>query len=282
MKTLLFVPGDRPERICKARQSGADCIVLDLEDGVEASRKDEARRHIREALNDTAAKSTPILVRINSLPEHRYLDLEVAVHSSAAGVMIPKCDSGQELVDLAQRIAEIERKNGTAPDSTRMYPLVESARGVIDLARIAGASRRVAGLALGAEDWCLDMGIARTREGHELNFVRWSISVCAHAFGLPAFDTPFSDFRDSDGLKADCEIARQMGFTGKLAIHPAQVATMQEVFTPSDAEIANATAIVAAFSEAQARGHGVVNFGGKMVDRPIAERARQVLARARN
>lgn len=281
MKSLLFVPGDRPDRISKARNSGADCIILDLEDGVDSSRKSEARRHVRQALDGAPAESAPILVRVNSQPEHRAHDLESVVHLRAAGLMIPKCDSADEIVDLCRHISRIEADKGLAPESTRIYPLIESARGLISLTQIAGASSRMGGLALGAEDWCLDMGIARTGEGDELNFARWSLSVCARAFRLLALDTPFADFRDTEGLRADCEVARRMGFSGKLAIHPSQVATIQKVFAPDQDEIAEASAIVAAFSEAQARGQGVVNLGGKMVDRPIAERARQVLARAR-
>jgi citrate lyase subunit beta/citryl-CoA lyase len=281
VKSLLFVPGDRPDWIRKSQKSGADCIILDLEDGVESSRKCEARRHVREALDEMPPDSVPILVRINSQLEDRDQDLESAVHSRSAGLMIPKSDSAQDIADLSEHIARIEAGKRLNSGSTKLYPLIESARGLMALAQIAGASRRVAGLALGAEDWCLDMGIPRTREGEELNFVRWSISVCARASGLLALDTPFTDFRDPEGLRADCEMARRMGFAGKLAIHPAQVATIQQVFAPSDQEIAEASAIVAAFSEAQSRGNGVVNFGGKMVDRPIAERARQVLGRAR-
>jgi citrate lyase subunit beta/citryl-CoA lyase len=222
-----------------------------------------------------------MLIRINSIQEHGDEDLDVAVCPGAAGVMIPKCHCAREVLEAVHLIAEIERKKGIEPNTTRIFPMIESARAVIELPKIAAASRRIAALVLGAEDWCLDMGIARTNEGRELDFVRWSVSVCAHANGLLAMDTPFADFRDAEGLRADSDTARRMGFSGKLAIHPSQLAAIHDIFAPSEAEIAAASAIVSAFMEAEGRGEGVLNLNGKMVDRPIADRARKVLANAR-
>lgn len=281
MRSLLFVPGNRPERFSKARLSGADAIILDLEDGVPLAEKGVARQHVRQALDEMAMGPCPVLIRINSTPDHRDEDLDLAVHPHAGGLMIPKCSSARDVLEIVHRVTKIERKKRFRPNSTRIFALIESARATIELPRIAGASRRIAALALGAEDWCLDMGIARTREGRELDFVRWSVSACAHAHGLLAIDTPFADFQDVEGLRADSESARRMGFSGKLAIHPGQVATINDAFAPSESEVAAASAIVSAFTEAEARGECVLNLGGKMVDRPIADRAREVLARAR-
>ena len=281
MRSMLFVPGNQPERICKARQSGADGIILDLEDGVALSEKGTARRCVRQALDEVAVGGCSMFIRINSIHEHGDEDLDVAVCPGVDGVMIPKCHGVRDVLEVVHLIAEIEHKNGIEPNTTRIFPMIESARTVIELPKIAVASRRIAALILGAEDWCLDMGIARTKEGRELDFVRWNVTVCAHACGLLAMDTPFADFRDAEGLRADSETARRMGFSGKLAIHPSQLATIHDVFAPSAAEIASASALLSAFTEAEARGEGVLNFNGRMVDRPIADRAREVLANAR-
>jgi citrate lyase subunit beta/citryl-CoA lyase len=281
LRSLLFVPGNRPERFKKARASGADAVILDLEDAVPWSQKEAARAAVLLALDEFASASPSIVIRINSDRKLRDQDVAVAVHRNVTGVLLPKCESAEDVLEVAAKIEEIEKERNLERNATQVLALIESARALMQLQAVAQASSRLSGLVLGAEDWCLDMGIDRTREGVELDFARWSIAVCARGCGLQAIDTPFTDFRDTEGLRAECRRAKRMGFSGKLAIHPAQVDTIHDVFAPSEAEVAAAASVVVAFDAAAARGDGVVSLDGRMIDRPIADRARDVIARAR-
>jgi citrate lyase beta subunit len=195
--------------------------------------------------------------------------------------MLPKCNARAEVLTIARQLEQAEREKGIAEKSARLFLLIESARGLLELPSLAAASDRVAGLVFGAEDWCLDMGIARTKAGTELEIARWNIAICARAHGLLAIDTVFADFHDVEGLRRDVEIAKRMGFSGKLAIHPKQIEVIHSAFAPTAAEVADAKALVAAFDEAETSDQGVIAVHGRMVDKPIVERARQILQRAR-
>jgi citrate lyase subunit beta / citryl-CoA lyase len=280
LRSLLFVPGDQPEKIKKAWQADSDCIVLDLEDGVSASRKILARQCIQEALQADHSEHPAVLVRIESDLQQRIADIETAIHPGVSGIMLPKSATRNEVVEVAREMERVERLRGIALESMRLFLLVESARGLLDLPSIVAGIDRVAAIVFGAEDWCLDMGIARTPGGGELEIARWNIALCARANGLLAIDTVYADFEDTEGLLRDAANARLLGFTGKLAIHPKQVAPIHSAFAPTDSEIAEAAAVVAAFGEAETQGHGVVAVNGRMVDKPIVERFRQILLRA--
>lgn len=278
-RSLLFVPGDQPKKILKAWQSGADCVVLDLEDGVSARQKALARETVAGAVTSLPSEVSHALVRINGCPEWEE-DLNAAIHPGVFGLIVPKCTSAEEVVQLDRALesAEIRRRMRERP--VRIFLLVETARGLLDLSALAAASDRTAGLVLGAEDLCLNMGIPRTPEGAELAHARWQIVLCARANGLLAIDAVFPDFQDAKGLWQDTRRAMSMGFTGKLAIHPRQIEPIHSAFAPDDTEVSNARAILAAFESAQVSGAGAIAFEGKMVDKPVADRARQILRRA--
>jgi len=280
LRSLLFVPGDQPGKIEKAWSAGSDCIVLDLEDGVAPSRKTMARQAIRETLHAAPTKHPAVLVRVESDLPQRILDIETAIHPGVFGIMLPKCSTRSGIVDVAREVEQAERRSGVAHGSTRLFLLIESARGLLELPSLVAGLDRVTAIVFGAEDWCLDMGIARTAGGDELEIARWNVVVCARAHRLLAIDTAYADFHDPEGLRRDTENARRMGFTGKLAIHPKQVATIHSAFAPTSVEIAEAAAVVAAFGEAELQGRGVVAVNGRMVDKPVAERFRQILLRA--
>jgi citrate lyase subunit beta/citryl-CoA lyase len=280
LKSLLFVPGDQAEKIEKAWQSDADCLILDLEDGVAPQHKAAARQIVQRALHTSRPKTLPILVRVNCDLAHQKADIEVAVDRQVSGIVLPKTNTPTEVVAVAREIERAEREKGIADNTTQLFLLIESARGLLELPSLAAADKRVAGLIFGAEDWCLDMGIVRTKAGAELEIARWNIALCARAHRLVAVDTVFADFRDAEGLLRDAEIGRRMGFSGKLAIHPKQIEVIHSAFVPTATEIADAKALVAAFDEAEIKGQGAIAFNGRMVDKPIAERARQVLLRA--
>lgn len=276
-RSLLFVPGDQRDKIEKAWKAGPDCVILDLEDGVAQAQKPAARQHVASALPRLTLHSSPILVRINSdLPEQSH-DLEAAVQPGMFGIVLPKCNHRDQIAEFAVALSEVEKRKGISVGSLKLFLLIESARGLLELDSMAGISERVAALVFGAEDWCLDMGIARTRGGAELEIARWHIVLCARAHRLLAIDTVYADFRDSEGLRADAGTTRRMGFSGKLAIHPNQIEVIHSAWTPSDAEVADAERTVAAFDDAISRGLGAISANGKMIDKPIAERARQIL-----
>jgi citrate lyase subunit beta/citryl-CoA lyase len=279
-RSLLFVPGDQPGKIEKAWGAGSDCIVLDLEDGVAPSRKTIARQTIRETLPTAPSKHPAILVRIECDPPQRILDVGAAIHPGVFGIMLPKSSARHEILAVAKEMEQAERRSGVVDGSTRLFLLIESARGLFELPSLVAGLDRLAGIVFGAEDWCLDMGITRTDGGDEIEIARWNVVICARAHRLLAIDTPYANFHDVEGLRRDTETARRMGFTGKLAIHPEQIATIHSAFAPTSAEIEEARAVVAAFSEAELRGCGVVAVNGRMVDKPVAERFRQVLLRA--
>lgn len=274
------MPGDQQKKILKSWQSGADCVVLDLEDGVSVHKKALARETVARALASAPSTVPGTLVRINSPRSEWEADLNAAVHPGVFGLMVPKCTSSEELVQLDRALEAAEMRRRIDGRPIRLLLLVETARGLLDLPALAGASDRTAGLVLGAEDLCLNMGIPRTREGAELAYARWQIALCARANGLSAIDTVFPDFQDAEGLWQDTRRAMSMGFTGKLAIHPRQIESIHSAFAPDEAEVSSARAILAAFESAQASGEGAIAFEGKMVDKPVAERARQILRRA--
>jgi citrate lyase subunit beta/citryl-CoA lyase len=277
VRSFLFVPADEAEKIEKACQAGADCVVLDLEDGVANPRKAIARENVQRVLETSRPSSSTVLVRVNPDPPYRNADIEAAVRPGVFGIMLPKSNTPKDVIETVKELAQAERRAGIAEGNTRLFLLIETARGFLTLPPLTSASDRVAGLVFGAEDWCRDMGIARTKAGRELEVARWHLAVCAHAHGLHAIDTIYGDFHDTDGLLRDTENARRIGFTGKLAIHPKQIATIHASFAPSHAEVSEAAAIVEAFDQAEAQGRGVVAVNGRMVDKPVAERFRRIL-----
>jgi citrate lyase subunit beta/citryl-CoA lyase len=260
---------------------GPDCVILDLEDGVAQSQKEIARRNLQCVLAQTRLPGPAVLVRINPGLSQLRDDIEAAAQPGLLGIVLPKCDSRKEVVQVARALGEVERRKGMPDRALKLFLLIESASGFMELPSIVGGSARVAGLIFGAEDWCLDMGIARTRSGEELEIARWNIAICAHARGLIPIDTVYADFQDAEGLRRDAEIAKRMGFSGKLAIHPKQIEIIHSIFAPTERELAEAELLVAAFDRALAQGQGAIAVNGKMVDRPIAERARSLLARAK-
>jgi citrate lyase subunit beta/citryl-CoA lyase len=280
VRSFMFVPADDAAKIEKAWQSGADCVVLDLEDGVATPRKATARENVQRVLGTSRPISSTVLVRVNPDQPYRSADIEAAVRPGVFGIMLPKSNAPKDVIETAKELAQAERRMDIAEGTTRLFLLIETARGFLTLSPLACASDRVSGLVFGAEDWCRDMGIARTKAGGELEIARWHLAVCAHAHGLHAIDTIYGDFHDTKGLVRDTENARRIGFTGKLAIHPKQIAPIHVSFAPSHAELSEATAIVEAFDQAEAQGRGVVAVNGKMVDKPVAERFRRILLSA--
>jgi citrate lyase subunit beta/citryl-CoA lyase len=288
MRSLLFVPGDSPKKLAKGLDSGADALIVDLEDSVAADRKDEARRATLAFLTDAgkAAQRPRLLVRVNGLDTRLIdADLDAVVAGRPDAILLPKAEGGPSVIHLDAKLAAREAIASLPDGAIRIMAIAtETAAALFVAGTYAGASRRLAGLTWGAEDLSADLGAETNRDpdGGFTGPFRLARSLCiaaAAAAKVPALDTVFVDFRNAQGLRRECEEARRDGFTGKLAIHPAQVAVINEVFTPSAAEIARAQAVVAAFESTP--GVGVVGIDGVMYDRPHLERAKRLLTRAK-
>ena len=272
LRSILFVPGNRADRFPRALAAGADAVVFDLEDGVEDGRKADARRAIAEWLAATPASRTARFVRVNasgSAWQAEDLVWLASVSGHIDGVVLPKAESS----------ADIERVAALAPAGC-VIPLLETARGIIGAVAIASAPATIPALLFGAEDFTAELGIPRTLDGEELLLARSQVVLAAAAIGADAIDAVFVDLAAPERLRQDATRARALGFRGKMAIHPDQVATINGVFSPSADEIARARRLIDAADTARRQGEGAFRFEDRMVDAPVIARARRVLALA--
>ncbi len=281
-RALLYMPGDDMHKIQKAITLGVDTICMDIEDGVALNRKAEARATILEALRTLDFGRAEKIVRINpvgsGLEED---DLKAVLPGRPEGILIPKVNSAEQIRWVSDRLSEFEPAQGWPVGGIILLALVETAQGVVNLKEIAGADTRLQGLVFGAEDLAGNMGLVRTPEGWEVFYARSAVAVHAAAFGLQAIDVVFMDLHDPEGLRRESLQGAQMGYTGKQAIHPNQVAPVQEAFTPSDEAIAAAQRVVEAARQNQEGGRGAFALDGKMVDAPVVKAAEWVITRAR-
>lgn len=285
MRSLLFVPADSERKFEKALGSGADALIVDLEDSVAQANKAAARDMAARSVADH--RGGPLLyVRVNDLSTGLTDDDLAAVMAAAPhGIMLPKAGGIADVARLSLRLRVLEARHELADGSTRIIPLVtETPAGVLNVQSYARGDDRLAGLTWGAEDLSAEIGASATRDDagrytDVFQFARVSTILAASAANVAAIDTVYPDFRDMEGFRRDCVEGARDGFTARMAIHPAQVAAINEVFTPSLEAIAEAEAIVAAF--AAAGNAGVVGIDGRMVDRPHLKRAERLLARAR-
>ena len=287
LRSALFVPGDSTAKLAKSLVAGADALILDLEDSVTAEHKEAARTTTLAFLEDVHKRQPrPLLmVRVNALETGLTdADLDAIVAGRPDAIMLPKAEGGAAVAHLDAKLTAREALHGLPDGEIRIVALAtETASALFVAGTYGGASARLTGLSWGAEDLSADLGAETNRdaEGRFTEPFRFARNLClaaAAAAKIQAIDTVFVDFRDLAGLKREAEEARRDGFTAKLAIHPAQVATINEVFTPSPAAIAKARAVIAAF--AANPGAGVVGIDGIMYDRPHLERAKRLLARA--
>ena len=275
------MPGDDRRKIEKGAASSVDSVIMDLEDGVALKSKQAARLSVAAALREVDFGHSEKLVRINPVGSGLESDeLTITLPAHPDGYLLPKVESAAQVQQVAARLDAAEREYGWPPDSIRLLPIIETARGVVNLREIADSSSRLDALILGAEDLTSDIGATRTADGWEIFYARSALVIHAKAAGLQAIDTPFIELNDLDGLSKQTRTIMLMGFTGKLAIHPKQVEPIQQVFVPTAEEIARAKRLIEAHSAHQAAGAGVFELDGKMVDRPVVRAAETVLARA--
>ena len=281
-RALLYVPGSDLHKIEKAVRLDVDGIILDLEDGVSANRKDEARQIIAGALTTLDFGRSERIVRINPFYTGRAeADLAAVLPAGPETIIVPKVDSPSILHRVDEILDQAENTARRAKNSIEVIALIESAKAFVELKEICQASERLKGLILGAEDLTADAGMTRTPVGTELLYARSMLALYAAAYDLQAIDMVQTNFNDIERLTDEARQAAELGYAGKQVIHPAQIAPVQKVFTPDQAAIEHAQRIIAGAEEAAAGGRGAFSLDGEMVDLPVIKLAQSILIRAR-
>jgi citrate lyase subunit beta/citryl-CoA lyase len=280
-RTLLYVPGNMPSMLQNIPVFASDAVIIDLEDAVPQGEKDAARRLVRRFLEGHGDRRHEIIVRINPLDSGwAHDDLRDVLPALPDGIRLPKADTPEVVERLDTLLTELEQELGLEAGRFGILPSIESALGVIHCIEIARSSKRLIGLAFGAEDYTASMEIERTKTGEELLNARARVVWAAKAAGIQAIDSIFADVRDVDGLRRETELVKALGFTGKSLVNPRQIEVVHEVFAPKPDEIAHALQIIEAIQRARELGTGVISLGGKMVDAPVVKRAFRTLRTA--
>jgi citrate lyase subunit beta/citryl-CoA lyase len=277
-RTMMFLPASNPGMVKDAYIYGADSIMFDLEDAVAVTEKDSARFLIYNALKTVDYGSAELVVRVNGLdtPFGRE-DIEAVVRAGVHVVRLPKTERKEDIHAVEAVIEEVERKCGREVGSTKMMAAIESPIGVINAYEIATASKRLVAIALGAEDYVTNMKTKRYPNGMELLGARSQIIIAARAAGIYAIDTVYTEVDNEEGFRNEVELIKQLGFDGKSVINPRQIKPVHEIYTPTPEEIKKSIAVVNAAKEAEEKGLGVISLNGKMIDKPIVDRAERVL-----
>ena len=278
LRSLLFVPGHQARFYEKLAELRPDAVILDLEDAVPPTEKPTARQMVRERLGGPLLGGLGVFVRVNACDSSFFRDdMRTVVGPGLDGIFLPKVESDEQLREANMLLAQAELRAGLRLGTVRLVPILESVKGVFRAEDLARAAPRVQAVAFGAEDFTLDLGVERTSDGLETRYPRAYVAMAARAAGVLALDTPWTDIADGVGLLREARQARQLGFAGKQAIHPSQIGTINEAFTPSAEALDRARRVVAAYEEAVARGTGAINLDGKLIDVPMVERARRLL-----
>ncbi len=284
IRTALFVPGNRPDRIVKAFGTGADVVIIDLEDAVPLSEKESSRINVREKVAESVDRM--ILVRTNALvSDFVDGDLDEAIVEGVNGIILPKVERADDITKINTLLIEVEKNRSLPEGSIRVFPLIEVAAGVqhiYDIVSTKTKPERIYTVMFGAADYTLDMGIEMTMGGNELFYARSRIAIACRAAGIaPPVDTPFMiDLKNTGALISDARRAKELGFQGKLVIHPNQVEPCNRIFSPLPEEIKKAEKIVKAFEEAEAAGMGAIQLEGTFIDYPVVKRSKDILALA--
>ncbi|WP_193182909.1 HpcH/HpaI aldolase/citrate lyase family protein [Nisaea sediminum] len=277
-RSLLYVPVTNERFVEKAAARGADAIKLDLEDSIPPAEKPAARKALRDAAQVISNAGTEVLVRINRPWRLAVQDLEAAVWPEVSGLCLPKLESADHLAFLDETVEELERERGLEVGTIRFMGLIETPRGLNNVREIAKASRRLKGLSLGQEDYSAALGMPSLGPGDLVEDMRLVQRAAREAGILPlGFAGSIAEITDMEAFRASAERARALGMEGASCVHPAQVPILNAVFSPTEAEIETAEAMVAAYDAAMAEGLGAVSFRGKMIDVPVVERARRAL-----
>ena len=294
LRCPLFIPGNRMDMLVKAERYSPSAYVPDMEDSVPLANKEEAREVTADALPSLFELGKAVAPRVNSLSTGLTEDdLKAVVGPYIVAISIGKSRTSDDIAEVDGMLSELERDQGIEVGSVGILPWLETASAIVNAFDICNASERVRWVAFGAEDYSADMGISRAvdiggedavgvREYGEasLLYARSAVVVAARAADVQALDTPYVKFQDPDGLRSEAGLARRLGYSGKFAIHPAQIGTIEDIFSPTNTEIERAQRIIAAASDAEREGRGSISLDGEMVDAPVVARARNLLAQA--
>ncbi|MGQ4067789.1 citrate (pro-3S)-lyase subunit beta [Enterococcus mundtii] len=280
-RTMMFVPGANAAMLRDAPLYGADSLMFDLEDAVSLKEKDSARLLVHMALKTFDYSKVETVVRINALTAGGDQDIEAMVLAGIDVIRLPKTETAQDIIEVDQVITSVEETYQIPMGTTKMMAAIESAEGVLNAREIAKASKRLVGIALGAEDYVTNMKTQRYPDGQELSFARNMILHSARAAGIAAIDTVYSDVENFEGFQTEVRLIKQLGFDGKSVINPRQIPLVHAIYEPTEKEIQAAKEVIWGIQEAEAKGSGVISVNGKMVDKPIVERAERVIALAK-
>ena len=281
LRSLLFVPGNRPNMLQKALGFSPDVFVPDLEDSVPTDEKANARAVAASFLAKLSDTGSLVIPRVNSLDTGLLeQDLAAIITPDIYGLSIGKVQTVQEIADICGLIGPLEQKAGLATGRLKLIPWIESAKAIVNAYEICSSSKRIIAVAFGAEDFTNDMGIERTDDDSEIAYARSAVCIAARAADVVALDTPYFGFRDTDGLQRDANTAKKQGFKGKFAIHPAQIDIINATLSPSTQEVEHAKRVLAAFEAAEHQGRGSTSLNGKVIDVPVVKRARAILEMA--
>lgn len=281
-RSMLFLPGNNPNMLINAGCLGADAVIFDLEDAVSPAEKDAARILVRNTMRYMDLDGCEIVVRINSVDTDFWRkDLDTVIPCKPDVILLPKSAEPADIRLVDEYISALEEKLDLQRGGVQIMPLIETAMGVENAFAIASSCKRVCALFLGAEDLTADLQCKRTKEGREIEYARQRLVVAARAAGVDVYDTPFTDVNDDEGIVTDARLAKALGFTGKASISPRHVDVINEVFSPTLAEIEYAYEVVEAIRVAKEMGKGAVSLRGKMIDAPIVARAERTIAMAK-
>ena len=278
LRSLLFVPGNTPRMLDRALVLRPDAFVPDLEDSVPSDEKSNARSVTASYLERLAATGRPVIPRVNSMDTGLLEeDLAAMVGPHIFGVSVGKIDSPADVDEVARLLQRLELKAGLAIGAVKMVPWIESARAIVNVYDICASNDRIVAVSLGGEDYTNDMEIERRDDDRELAYPRSAIAIAARAAGVLALETPFFAFRDPEGLRENSHASRVHGLRGRFAIHPAQIDIINQVYSPSEAQVEHARRVISAFEEAEQQGRGSTSLDGKVVDVPVVKRAQALL-----
>ena len=279
LRSLIFVPGNRPNMLERAKNFKTDIVMVDLEDSVPPNEKIAARELASEWVTTLTGNNQKVMVRVNSLETGLTKDeLTRIVCPQLYGISLGKVTSRWDIQSADRVLVELEERLMIPIGTVKIIPWIETAKAIMELDAIANASKRIIAIAFGAEDYTNDMGILRTDMGAEVEFPRSAVAIAARSANIAALDSPFVSFKDTVNLKADSMKARKLGYTGKFAIHPDQLEIINETFSPSKEDIEYALRVVEGWNEALKIGRGSFDLDGKMVDVPVVKRAQNLLA----
>ncbi len=281
-RSLLFLPGNTPNMLINGSCLGADAVIFDLEDAVSPDQKDAARILVRNTLRYMDLRGCERIIRINSIDTPYWKEDVSAILPYKPDVfLLPKTGTAADVQEADAYISHLEQELGMEANSVALMPLIETALGVENAFSIATASKRVCALFLGAEDLTADLQCKRTKEGNEIFYARTRLVMASRAAGVEVYDTPFTDVNDDAGIWEDATFAKSLGFSGKASISPRHVEVINQVFSPTQADIDYAYEVLDAIQLAKQQGKGAISLRGKMIDAPIVTRAQQTIAAAK-